>query len=47
MGTMENEDEIPSWVKSIMARLDAIDSQIMARMEEKLEGIEDSLQEVG
>ncbi|KAF3634700.1 hypothetical protein FXO38_25011 [Capsicum annuum] len=40
---MANEAEMPSWVKSIMARLDAINSQIIDRMEGRLEGTEGSL----
>ncbi|KAF3648113.1 hypothetical protein FXO37_19607 [Capsicum annuum] len=43
LGTTANKAEMPSWVKSIMARLDVIDSQIMDRMEGRLEGMEDSL----
>ncbi|PHU12015.1 hypothetical protein BC332_18945 [Capsicum chinense] len=43
IGTMANEAEMPSWVKSIMARLDAINCQIMDRMEWRLEGAEGSL----
>ncbi|PHT43241.1 hypothetical protein CQW23_17266 [Capsicum baccatum] len=43
IGTMANEAEMPSWVKSIMARLDAIDCQIMDKMERRLEGTEPNL----
>ncbi|PHU24659.1 Calmodulin-binding protein 60 D [Capsicum chinense] len=38
MGTMTNKVEMPSWVKSIMTRLDAIDRRIMDKMEGRLEG---------
>ncbi|KAF3649704.1 putative protein TRIGALACTOSYLDIACYLGLYCEROL 1, chloroplastic-like isoform X1 [Capsicum annuum] len=43
MGTMANKAEMPSWVKSIMTRLDAIDRRIMDIMEGRLEGTEVSL----
>ncbi|XP_047257244.1 uncharacterized protein LOC107851714 isoform X2 [Capsicum annuum] len=43
MDTMANEAEMPSWVKFIMARLDAIDRRIMDRMKGRLEGMEGSL----
>ncbi|PHT85282.1 hypothetical protein T459_07388 [Capsicum annuum] len=43
MGTMANKAEMPSWVRSIMTRLDAIDRRIMDIMEGRLEGTEVSL----